>query len=149
MKADKIKKQKRWNLRHDRHTVSNMCDHMVFSTKFRRPVLIGEIATRCEEIIRNVAESNDIKIIRMAVNPEHVHIFFKHPPKHSVSWIAMKFKSSTSYLLRKEFPELKEFSKKHLWAPSCYHGSVGQGAEVVENYIKAQEEHHKLGKYGD
>jgi hypothetical protein len=29
--------------------------------------------------------------------------------------------------------------KKHLWAPSNYHGSVGQGFEVVENYIRGQE----------
>ncbi len=26
----------------------------------------------------------------------------------------------------------------HLWAPSCYHGSVGQGWEVVEKYISGQ-----------
>ena len=25
-----------------------------------------------------------------------------------------------------------------LWAPSCYHGSVGQGWEVVEKYISGQ-----------
>ncbi|MHA2055400.1 MAG: IS200/IS605 family transposase [Candidatus Hodarchaeales archaeon] len=116
---------------------------MVFCTKFRRPLLHGQIAIRCEEIIRDVAKKMDVKIIRMAVNPEHVHIFFKFPPKLSLSKIAMQFKGTTSYLLRKEFPELKKDVKKHLWAPSNYHGSVGQGFEVVENYIKSQDKHHR------
>ncbi|KAF5432390.1 hypothetical protein C5S36_08640 [Candidatus Methanophagaceae archaeon] len=36
------------------------------------------------------------------------------------------------------FPQLKEWCPGHLWAPSCYHGSVGQGWEVVEKYIAGQ-----------
>jgi putative transposase len=120
-----------------------MYDHMIFHTKYNRKVLVDKIRRRCEEIIRDVAKKMDVKIIRMAVNPEHVHIFFKFPPKLSLSKIAMQFKGTTSYLLRKEFPELKKDVKKHLWAPSNYHGSVGQGFEVVENYIKSQDKHHR------
>ena len=75
----------------------------------------------------------------MAVNAEHVHIFYIYPPKLSPSLIAKKFKLITSYLLRKEFPELKKQIKDHLWAPSNYHGSVGQGFDVVDKYIKGQE----------
>ncbi len=143
MKSEIYKKNKRWGLRHDRHSVSLLTDHMVFCTKFRRPLLFGEIAIRCEEIIRSVAKDLNVRIIRMAVNPEHVHIFFKYPPKLSPSKIAMQFKGTTSYKLRKEFPELKKEIKDKLWAPSNYHGSVGQGFEVVENYIKSQDGHHQ------
>ncbi len=143
MKSITSKKNKRWGLRHDRHSVSLLTDHMVFCTKYRRPLLFGEIAVRCEEIIRDVAKDLHVRIIRMAVNPEHVHIFFKYPPKLSPSKIAMQFKGTCSYKLRKEFPGLKKEVRDHLWAPSNYHGSVGQGFEVVENYIKSQEEHHR------
>ena len=31
----------------------------------------------------------------------------------------------------------------HLWAPSCYHGSVGHGWEVVEKYISGPEGYEK------
>ena len=41
--------------------------------------------------------------------------------------------------LRKAFPHLKEWCAKGLWAPSCFHGSVGHGWEVVERYIQNQE----------
>jgi putative transposase len=142
MKSKKDKKFRRWNLRHDRHSVSLLTDHMVFCTKYRLPLLYGDIAFRCEQIIRSVARKLDVQIIRMAVNPEHVHIFFKYPPKLPPSIFAMRIKCASSYYLRKEFPELKKRVKKHLWAPSNYHGSVGQGFEVVENYISCQEGHH-------
>jgi len=45
-------------LRHDRHTVSLLTDHMVFSPKYRGKILTGDIA----------------------VNPDHVHLFIQFPP---------------------------------------------------------------------
>ena len=42
-----------------------------------------------------------------------------------------------------EFPQLKEWCPGHLWAPSCYHGSVGHGWEVVERYISGQKGYEK------
>lgn len=53
-----------------------------------------------------------------------------------------RLKGRTSRILRKEFPHLKESCDDHLWAPSCYHGSVGNGWEVVEKYISGQDTHH-------
>ena len=79
----------------------------------------------------------DIEVIDMAVNPDHVHLFIKYPPKHSLSYIAKIIKGRSSRILRKEFPHLKEWCGSHLWAPSCYHGSVGNGWDVVEKYISA------------
>jgi putative transposase len=67
-----------------------------------------------------------------------VHIFFQYPPKYSLSYIAKKIKGRSSRILRKEFPHLREWCEGHLWAPGCYHGSVGQGWEVVEKYISTQ-----------
>ena len=90
-----------------------------------------------EAIIQKTCKELDIEIIDMAVNPDHVHLFMKYPPKYSVSFIAKRIKGKISRILRKEFPHLKEWYRDHLRAPSCYHGSVGNGWEVVERYISA------------
>jgi len=80
----------------------------------------------------------------MAVNMDHVHLFIhKYPPKYSVSGITKRIKGRSSKLLRDRFPQLKEWCPSHLWAPSCYHGSVGQGWEVVERYISGQKGYEK------
>ncbi len=91
----------------------------------------GEVAEAAEEIIRETCKELDIEVIDMAVNIDHVHLFIKYPPKYSVSGIAKRIKGRSSKLLRDRFPQLKEWCPGHLWAPSCYHGSVGQGWEVV------------------
>ena len=70
---------------------------------------------------------------------DHIHLYIQYPPKYSVSFIAKRLKGRTSRILRQEFPELKKWCEKSLWAPSCYHGSVGHGWEVVENYIAGQD----------
>ena len=44
-----------------------------------------------------------------------------------------------NYLIQAEKNENpQELCESHLWAPGCYHGSVGQGWEVVEKYISTQ-----------
>ena len=128
----------RHDLRHDRHTISLLTDHLVFSPKYRGKVLEGEVAEAAEEIIRETCKEFDIEVIDLAVNVDHIHLFIKYPPKYSVSWIAKRIKGRSSKLLRDRFPVLKEWCPDHLWAPSCYHGSVGHGWEVVEKYISGQ-----------
>ena len=133
----------RHDLRHDRHTVSLLTDHLVFSPKYRGNVLEGEIAEAAEEIIWETCKELDIEIIDLAVSVDHVHLFIKYPPKYSVSWVAKRITGRSSKLLRDQFPQLKEWCPDHLWAPSCYHGSVGHGWEVVERYISGQKGYEK------
>ena len=125
-------------LRRDRHTVSLLTDHLVITPKYRGKILVGEVAFAAEGIIRGTCAEMGLKIIEIAVNVDHVHLFFQYPQKYSVSFIAKKIKGRSSRLLRQEFPHLREWCDDHLWAPGCYHGSVGQGWEVVEKYISTQ-----------
>ena len=61
----------RHDLRHDRHTVSLLTDHLVFSPKYRGKVLLGNVAEVAEEIIRETCKELDIEVIDMAVNIDH------------------------------------------------------------------------------
>jgi len=67
-------------LRRDRHTVSLLTDHMVFSPKYRGKVLVGYVAMGAEAIIRKTCKELDIEVIDMAVNRDHVHIFIGTVP---------------------------------------------------------------------
>ncbi len=141
MKKKAIGKKKRYEtnrIRRDRHTVSMISDHLVFSPKYRGKVLVGDVAVRAEQIIREICEEMDIQIIEMAVNSDHVHLSISYPPKYSPSFIANMIKGKNSKILRLELPHLVAWCKKGLWARSCFHGSVGQGHDVVERYISSQ-----------
>jgi len=56
-------------------------------------VLVGDVVMLAEAVIWKTCEELDIKIIDMAVNPDHVHLFIKYPPKYSVSYILKMIKS--------------------------------------------------------
>ena len=83
-------------LRHDRHTVSLLTDHMVFSPKYRGKVIVGEVAMVAEAIIRKTCKELDIEVIYMSVSPDHIHLFIQYPPKYSVSFIAKRLKGRSS-----------------------------------------------------
>ena len=50
-------------LRHDRHTVSLLTDHMVFSPKYRGKVLVGEVAMVAEAIIRKTCKERVSRLL--------------------------------------------------------------------------------------
>ena len=53
----------RHELMHDRHTVSLLTDHLVFSPKYRGKILLGEVAEAAEEIIRENCKELDIEVM--------------------------------------------------------------------------------------
>lgn len=124
-----------------RHTMSLLTDHMVFVPKFRGRVLVGDVRNYAERVIRKLCKGLDLTVVEMAVGSDHVHLFFKYPPKHSLSHIANVIKGRSSKLIRKRFPELREWCENSLWTPATFHASVGTGWEVVEAYINSQKDY--------
>ncbi|MFE1774759.1 IS200/IS605 family transposase [Streptomyces sp. NPDC059008] len=112
--------------------------HVVWCPKYRRPVLGGRVAARLDELIRARADERGWEIIDLEVMPDHVHLFVKHDPKSSASYVANQFKGFTSRVLRAEFPHLKS-QMPTLWSSSYFAASVGAvSAAMVEKYIDTQ-----------
>ncbi len=122
--------------------VSLMYDHMIFHTKYNRKVLVNKIRRRCEEIIKNVLDDLGCECVEINIQPNHVHILVGIPLTKTPSYVAMKVKGVSSYLLRREFPILKQQIEKALWAPSRTHQSVGNDLTKVIYYIKNQYKKH-------
>ena len=124
--------------RRDRHTTSILASHIVITPKFRDKVLKAGVAIDCEKEIQWTCKMLDVRILEMAVADDHVHLFLQSPPKLAPSKMVEKIKSNSSRNLRAKYPHLVKWNKKGLWAPGCFHGSVGQGFDVVEKYIAGQ-----------
>jgi putative transposase len=112
--------------------------HIVWCPKYRRRVLVGRVAVRLRELVEAKAAEKDWEIIALEVMPDHVHLFVKHEPKASASYVANQFKGFTSRVLREEFPHLKS-QMPTLWSSSFFVASVGAvSATTVEQYINTQ-----------
>ena len=131
-------------MQHYRKTSHSLYDikyHVVWITKYRKPVLKGEIATRCRTLIRQICKSHEIEILSGHISKDHVHLFVSVPPYISVSDMMQKLKGKTSRKMLSEFKPLsKKFWGRHLWARGYFVASSGNVTdEVIMEYIKNQD----------
>ena len=81
------------------HSVYQLHYHFVFTPKYRKPMLRGEIGLRLRELIREICRTHDIEIIKGHVRPDHVHLFLSVPPTMVPSRVMQAIKGKTSHHL--------------------------------------------------
>jgi putative transposase len=136
------KRNKKDNLIHARTCVYNTNYHFVWSTKYRKAILTGEVEKRLEHILNQVAIDKGFTIQTMEIMSDHLHLFVTAHPKVAPSYIVKMCKGISGRLLLKEFSNLREqLYKGHLWNPSYYVETVGSiSEEAVKKYIQNQKE---------
>jgi putative transposase len=127
---------KRW--KRPTTTVYNIGYHLIWCPKYRRKVLVGEVAKRLEELLLQKAHEIEVEIVQMEIMPDHVHLFVKTTPTNSPHFIVQQLKGYTSRILRQEFPSLKS-KLPSMWTRSYYCESVGHiSEETIRKYIEEQ-----------
>lgn len=125
---------------HARTAVYNVNYHFVWCVKYRRKVLVDDIAERLKEIFLAIAEEHGFSIRSMEVMPDHVHVFASAHPKVAPSHLYKMLKGISGRRIFIEFPEIKgKLWKGHLWNPATYTETVGHiSEETVLRYIEDQ-----------
>ena len=115
--------------------------HLVWIPKYRKKLLVGDVAIRVRDLIRQIAMEHELLIISGKVARDHVHLFVSYRPQQDVSTIVQWLKGISSRVLLQEFPSLrKQCWGKHLWARGYLAVSSGTITdEMIEAYIKEQE----------
>ena len=129
------------NYRKTSHSVYDLKYHLVWITKYRKPVFFGDVAIRLRELIREICKSLDVEIIKCHVSKDHVHLFVSVPPQLSISKVMGRIKGKTSRKLLSEYRRLsKEFWGRHLWGRGYFAASSGNVTdEVIMQYIATQD----------
>ena len=92
---------------------------------------------RVQQIIHEVAAEHEWEIIRMAIQPEHVHLFIRAIPSTLPSDIPRRIKGRSSHDLRQEFPHLRTLPS--LWTRSFFLSTAGNvSQETIQNYLERQ-----------
>lgn len=127
---------KRW--KRSTTTVYNISYHLIWCPKYRRKVLVNDVAKRLEELLLQKAHEIELEIVQMEIMPDHVHLFVKTTPTNSSHFIIQQLKGYTSRILRQEFPSLKS-RLPSMWTRSYYCESVGHiSEETIRKYIEKQ-----------
>ena len=127
--------------RSNSHSVSRLSAHIVWIAKYRYPVLRGDIQMRCRDLITQLCNSENVKILKGVISKDHVHIQVEYPPSLSISVLVKKLKGRTSHHIQQEYPELKrQYWGRHFWGVGYGVWSTGNLTdEMVQEYL----EHHK------
>jgi putative transposase len=122
------------------HTVHELHYHFVFTTKYRKPVLRGDVGTRVRDLIREICRMHDVDILKGAVKGDHVHLFVSAPPHVAPSRLMQAVKGKTSHHLMMEYRSLsREFWGRHLWASGYFVCSSGNVTDkAVADYVASQ-----------
>ena len=78
--------------------------HIVWATKYRYHVLVGDVKPGCRELLIQICDAEDVRILKGVVSKDHIHMHVEYPPMLSVSDLVKRLKGRTSRLLQKEYP---------------------------------------------
>ena len=118
--------------------------HVVWCPKYRKPVLVGDVAERLRVLLAEKATELGAMVHALEVMPDHVHLFVESDPTFSPSYVANQFKGFTSHALRQEFPHPQGITHLRsrlptLWSRSYFAASVGYVTDAaVRRYIDTQ-----------
>ena len=76
--------------------------HGVWITRYRYKVLRGEVAERARELLRQICAAREVRIVRGAISPDHIHMLVVVPPHLAPAKLVQFLKGRSSRLLQRK-----------------------------------------------
>lgn len=125
-------------VRSNNNVVYRCTYHVVWCSKYRRPVIEEAVDVRLKQIIRDVCSERECNIIELETMPDNVHLLVECDPQYGIHRLVKQVKGRSSRLLREEFPSLKR-RLPTLWTNSYFVATVGGAPlETVKQYVENQ-----------
>lgn len=124
------------------HSVFLMHYHLILVVKYRRNVINDAISERLREIFESIAPNYNITVEEWNHDGDHIHVLFKGHPNTGLSKFINAYKSASSRLIKKEFPQIRKFLWKEMfWSRSfCLLTTGGANIDTIRQYIETQGE---------
>ena len=130
------------NYHKNRHAVYLLQYHLVVVTKYRHPVIDGDVKDRLISLSHEIIEEHwKGEILEINTDHDHIHILFEISPQTQLSKVINNYKTVTSRLIRKEFSEELRpyYEKPYFWSDTYFISSVSDTSrKTIEQYIQAQ-----------
>ena len=66
--------------RYGSHTVTRLTAHLIWATKYRYHVLKGDVQLRWRELLIQICDAEDVRILKGVVSKDHVHMHIEYSP---------------------------------------------------------------------
>ena len=127
-------------LDNNNHSVFILHYNLIMCIKYRNKVIDDAISNRLMEMFEKLSPKYNILLDEWNHDADHVHILFRGQPNSEISKFINAYKSASSRLIKKEFPEIrKSLWKEMFWSPSfCLLTTGGATVEIIQQYIQSQ-----------
>ncbi|HGF7575052.1 TPA: IS200/IS605 family transposase [Enterococcus hirae] len=114
--------------------------HLVWCVKYRHDILYGHVDIDVKQLLKQIADDNNVKIMEMESVKDHIHLLIECTPQHYIPSIVKAFKGVSARFLFKKHPEIKQWLwGGHLWNPSYFVATVSENTEEqIRKYIQNQ-----------
>ena len=129
-------------LDNNNHSVFAMYYHLILVVKYRRKVFDDILSDYAKLIFERLAQGYNITLLEWNHDVDHVHIMFKAQPNSELSKFINAYKSASSRLIKRDFPEIRQkLWKEYFWSQSFCLLTTGVATiEVIRKYIETQGE---------
>ncbi|MFJ1121981.1 IS200/IS605 family transposase [Bacillus thuringiensis] len=124
------------------HSVFLLYYHLVLVVKYRRNVFDDDMSDYAKNMFVRLSENYNITLVEWNHDIDHVHILFKAHPNTEMTKFINAYKSASSRLIKRDFPQVKKkLWKEMFWSRSfCLLTTGGSPIDVVKTYIENQSE---------
>jgi putative transposase len=84
------------------HTTYDCKYHVVWITKYRKPIIPVFLAERIRELIRGICKEHEVEILKGHISCDHIHLLVSVPPHLAISKLVQYKKGKSSYKLLME-----------------------------------------------
>lgn len=122
------------------HSVFLLYYHLILVVKYRRKVFSDQMSQYAKNIFIRISSSYNITLKEWNHDHDHVHIMFRAHPNTEISKFINAYKSASSRLIKKDFPEVRrKLWKEMFWSRSyCLLTTGGAPIEIIRKYIESQ-----------
>lgn len=123
--------------KHDKDITFRCKCHIIWTSKYRRKILTGEIKARLKELIEESCSQDQADIIKMDIEPAYVHLHLDYNPGVGIDKLVKHIKRNSTPVLRSEFHELCT-KLPSLWSNSYFATTEEPTQDDIEEYLKSQ-----------
>ncbi|MFE6014748.1 IS200/IS605 family transposase [Bacillus thuringiensis] len=124
------------------HSVFLLYYHLVLVVKYRRNVFDDDMSDYTKDMFVRLSENYNITLVEWNHDVDHVHILFKAHPNTEMTKFINAYKSASSRLIKRDFPQVKKkLWKEMFWSRSfCLLTTGGSPIDAVKTYFENQSE---------
>ena len=122
-------------------TYSCLINHIIFSTKHRRPLIVPDLRPRLYDYIGGIIRKHQGTLYEIGGMPDHLHLLLRMHQDMPVSDLVRDIKSSSSGWIHQTFEKMHEFQWQDGYG--VFSASKSQ-MNRIKSYIQGQATHHQI-----